>query len=136
MVERIAMLLQQEKVHGVFVLQPMLIMERERSAMPEVERKLFEFNRVSYLPNYEEFMRRAVPIVRELERPTVEKFGARFLDATPLFKDATGQVFTDYAHLTPSANEMLASFIANNILETIGNDLAAHRTTTLAFPDQ
>ena len=28
MVERIAMLLQQEKVHGVFVLQPMLIMER------------------------------------------------------------------------------------------------------------
>ena len=136
MVERIAMLLEQEKVHGVFVLQPMLIMERERSAMPEIERKLFEFNRVSYLPNYEEFMRRAVPIVRELERPAVEKFGARFLDATPLFKDATGQVFTDYAHLTPSANEMLASFIANNILETIGNDLAAHRTTTLAFPDQ
>lgn len=136
MVERIAMLLQQEKVHAVFALQPMLIMERERPGMPEIERKMFEFNRESYLPNYEAFMLRAVPIVRDLERTTVEKFGGTFVDATPIFKNASGQVFTDYAHLTPSANEMLANYIGTHIVETIQLDLTTHRTGTLAFPEQ
>ena len=136
MVERIAMLLQQEKVHAVFALQPMLIMEREREGMPEIERKMFDFNRESYLPNYEAFMLRAVPIVRDLERTTVEKFGGTFVDATPIFKNATGQVFTDYAHLTPSANEMLATHIGAHIFETIQRDLTTHRTATLAFPEQ
>ncbi len=136
MVERIAMLLQQEKVHAVFALQPMLIMERGRPGMPEIEGKMFEFNRESYLPNYEEFMLRAVPIVRDLERSTVEKFGATFVDATPIFRDAKGQVFTDYAHLTPSANEMLAEHVAKHIYETIGLDLTTHRPVTLASPEQ
>jgi hypothetical protein len=134
MVERIAMLLQQEKVHAVFALQPMLIMERGRPGMPEVERKMFEFNRESYLPNYEEFMVRAVPIVRELERTTAERFGATFVDATPIFKDAKGQVFTDYAHLTPSANEMLANHVVNQIVETIRLDLTTRPAPTLAYP--
>lgn len=136
MVERIAMLLQQETVHAVFALQPMLIMERERAGMPEIERKMFDFNRESYLPNYEAFMLRAVPIVRDLERTTVEKFGGTFVDATPIFKNANGQVFTDYAHLTPSANEMLANHIGTHIVETIQRDLTTHRTATLAFPEQ
>ena len=130
------MLLQQEKVHAVFALQPMLIMERERPGMPEIERKMFDFNRESYLPNYEAFMLRAVPIVRDLERTTVERFGGTFVDATPIFRNATGQVFTDYAHLTPSANEMLANHIGAHIFETIQLDLTTHRTTTLAFPEQ
>src|SRR5688572_18732465 len=136
MVERIAMLLQQERVHAVFALQPMLIMERGRPGMPEIERKMFEFNRESYLPNYEEFMLRSVPIVRDLERTTVERFGATFIDATPIFKNAKGQVFTDYAHLTPSANEMLSNHIVDQVLETIRLDLATHQPVTLASPDQ
>ena len=80
-------------------------------------------------------MLRAVPIVRDLERTTVEKFGATFVNATPIFKDAKGQVFTDYAHLTPSANEMLANYMANRISETIGRDLTTHPLVTLAVPE-
>ena len=132
MVERIAMLLQQERVHAVFALQPMLILERGRPGMPEIEQKLLEFNRESYLPNYEEFMLRAAPMVRDLERNAVEKLGGTFIDGTPIYRDAKGQVFTDYAHLTPSANEMLAAHIGKHIYETIQIDLAANRPATLA----
>jgi hypothetical protein len=107
--------LQHDKVDAVFVLQPMLILERGRPGMPPIEKKLFEFNVSSYLPNYEAFMKQAVPFVRELERSTVEAQGATFLDATPVFRAARGQVFTDYAHLTPEANRFLASLIADHI---------------------
>jgi lysophospholipase L1-like esterase len=135
MVERIAMILQQEKVQGVFVLQPMLILERGRPGMPEIEQKMFDFNGKAYLPNYEQYMVQAVPFVRDLERTTVEKFGASFIDATPIFKQAKGQIFTDYVHLTPAGNEILATHIANHIQEQIRTALATHPTAvTMAAP--
>lgn len=114
-VERIALLLQEEKVDGVFVLQPMLVMERGRPGMPAIEKKLLEFNVKSYLPNYEAFMREAVPFVRDQERSTVERYGATFLDGTAIFRDAKGQIFTDYVHLTPEANQLMAINIAHSI---------------------
>jgi hypothetical protein len=114
-VERIALLLQHEKVDGVFVLQPMLVMERGRPGMPAIEKKLFEFNVKSYLPNYEAFMHQAVPFVRDQERATVERYGATFLDGTTIFRAAQGQIFTDYAHLTPEANRLFAANIAASI---------------------
>lgn len=114
MVDRTAALLQHEGVRGVFVLQPMLILERERE-MPEIERKLFEFNVESYLPNYEEYMRGAVPLVREMEKSVVEANGGMFIDATPIYRGQQGQMFTDYVHLTPEANELLAGRIQQEI---------------------
>jgi lysophospholipase L1-like esterase len=105
----------EQKVDGVFVLQPMLILERNRPAMPEIEKRLLEFNLSSYLPNYEDFMRQAVPLVSNLERSTVERYGAMYLDGTNIFDNAQGQIFTDYVHLTPEANQMFATVIANHI---------------------
>lgn len=115
MVERIAALLQQEKVEAAFVLQPMLVLERDRPNLTPMEQKLLEFNVQSYLPNYEPFMKRAVPYVSALEKETVERFGAVFLDATGIYRNASEQIFTDYVHLTPEANRMLALYIANGV---------------------
>jgi hypothetical protein len=130
MVDRIALLLQHEKVDAVFVLQPMLIMERGRTGMPAVEKQLLDFNVKSYLPNYEAFMRQAVPLVSAMTRKTVEGNGAMFLDATNVFATAQGQVFTDYVHLTPQANQVLATFVANNIQCRISARL---HTTSVPF---
>jgi hypothetical protein len=119
-VERIAALLQLEGVAGVFVLQPMLILERDRPGMPPIEREMFEFKVNSYLPNYEEYIRRAVPFVSQAEEEAVERYGALFLDGTPIFERTQGQMFTDYVHLTPTANEILARFIADNVVAEMG----------------
>jgi lysophospholipase L1-like esterase len=124
MVERIAMLLQREQVAAVFVLQPMLILERGRPSMSAIEQKMFEFNREAYLPNYEEYMRRAVPFVRDLEKETVTKYGATFIDATSLFSHEKRQMFTDYAHLTPAANEIVSEAITRQIAPSIATTLA------------
>jgi lysophospholipase L1-like esterase len=119
MVERNVMLVRNEGATPVLVLQPMLILERDRSGMPEIEKKLFDFDVQSLLPNYESFIHQAVPWVSDTARKVVEGKGGVFMDATGIFHDAQGQIFTDYVHLTPHANELVAHFIAGRILPII-----------------
>jgi hypothetical protein len=113
------MLVRNEGATPVLVLQPMLILERDRSGMPEIEKKLFDFDVQSLLPNYESFIHQAVPWVSDTARKVVEGKGGVFMDATGIFHDAQGQIFTDYVHLTPHANELVAHFIARRILPII-----------------
>lgn len=117
MIERNALLLQHEAVPALFLLQPMLILERDRlSRMPDVERQLFEFNVEATEPNYEAFIGRAAPLVARMIDRAVEPLGARFIDLTGIYHSASGQVFTDYAHLTPQANRLLAEHIAAEVV--------------------
>lgn len=117
--QRIAAILRLEGVTGVFVLQPALILERNRHGMPGIERSLFEFNVQWTNPNYEEFRHRVLPFVRKSMAETVEPLGAIFLDASDIYKNAKGQIFTDYCHLTPKGNEILAAFIADTVIKQI-----------------
>ncbi len=121
MIERTALILRNEDVEGVFMLQPLLLLERERyeARMPMKEKALFEFNVESRLPGYEEFMRRATPILAEMERERVEALDGQFVDLTSIYRGFEGQAFTDYAHLTPRANQVLADTVARRILPTI-----------------
>ncbi len=57
MEERSGLILRNEGVVPVFMLQPLLILERNRPGMTGVERELFDFNVSSYLPNYEDLHR-------------------------------------------------------------------------------
>lgn len=125
MVERNVMLVRNEGGTPVLVLQPMLIMERDRPGMPEMEKKLFDFDVESLLPNYESFIHQAVPWVSDTVRSVVEKHGGVFLDGTGIFHDAQGQIFTDYVHLTPHANQLVAHFIAGRILPIIAGQPSA-----------
>jgi len=118
MEERCGLILQAEKVIPVFMLQPMLILERDRR-LTDVERRLFEFNGKSYLPNYEAFIARAVQYVRTRLSEMAPRVGGAFIDLTGIFKDVDGQIYTDYAHLTPEGNKLAAQFIAERILPLI-----------------
>jgi len=122
MIERNALLLQHEGVPAIFMLQPMLILERERlGAMPAVEQELFAFNVDATEPNYEAYIRRATPIVARKVRETVEPLGGTFLDLTEIYEGASEQIFTDYAHLTPLGNRILAERIADTVVALFEN---------------
>jgi lysophospholipase L1-like esterase len=115
MVERTALILNHERVAALFVLQPLLILERDRPGAPEIEQRLFAFNVASYLPRYEDFIHEAVPYVSRRVRDTVEPLGAQYLDATGIYRGIEGQIYTDYAHLTPLGNRVLAAHLADRI---------------------
>lgn len=124
MQERIGLILRNEGVHAVFMLQPMLILERGKP-MPDMERRLFEFNVYSYRyrPNYEAFIHRAVGFVRQQEADMARRVGAEYIDLTGIYRAVNAQVYTDYAHLTPMGNELLARHVLERILPTIRQDL-------------
>jgi len=125
MIQRSALITRAAGVIPVEIHQPLLILERDRPGLTGVERELFDYNVTSYLPNYETFMQRAVPWVADTVAKTVAQAGGHFIDATGIYRDATGQIFTDYCHLTPTGNELLASHIEAAIRPLISADLAA-----------
>jgi hypothetical protein len=112
---RSAVLLAHEGVQAVFMLQPLLVLDRDRKGLTTVERELYDFNVASWLPGHDEYMRRAAPWVSDTARRTLTPLGGRFLDLTGIFRDAEGQIYTDYAHLTPQGNAILARVVADSI---------------------
>jgi lysophospholipase L1-like esterase len=122
--KRLGLILEAEDIHAVFMLQPLLILQRDRPGMPDIERRLFEFNVDAYRPNYEQFMHRAVEYVRTEEETMAARVGGMFIDLTDIPGPVEGQVFTDYCHLTPLGNQIVAQRIATRILPTIRADLS------------
>jgi hypothetical protein len=122
--ERSALVLQHEGIPALFALQPMLILERDRPGMVELEKRLLDFNVESTLPNYENLMRRAAPLVSRMSEEALSGLGVQYLDLTRVFWDGVvpGQVFTDYAHLTPEANQHVAETMARRIVVMLGEE--------------
>jgi hypothetical protein len=126
MIERSALILQHERIPSLFMLQPVLALERDRLArMPGIERKLFDFNLTAERPGYEQYIRRIVPIVSERVRETVTPLGASYLDLTAIYDRPVGQVFTDYCHLTPTGNRLLAQHILPEVIRLARVRIAA-----------
>lgn len=124
MQRRSGAILRDEGVRAVFMLQPMLVLERDHKPMSPMEQKLFDFNVSSYLPNYETFMHQAVPYVRTQEEGMARAVGAQFIDLTEIYAGVPEQTYTDYCHLTPFANALLARYVGNKIIPSIRSDLA------------
>ena len=120
---RAGIILKDAGVHPVLMLQPLLILQRDREEMVGIERELFDFNVDSYRPNVEEFYRLAVPYLRDTESQMAREIGASYLDLTPVFDSVAGQAFTDYAHLTPLGNEVVAEAILEHLLAIACKDL-------------
>jgi lysophospholipase L1-like esterase len=106
----------------VEIHQPLLIMERGRKSLSGVEQQLFEYNVSSYRPNYEAMMQRAVPWVNDTLAKVVARAGGHYIDATRIYGESQGQIFTDYCHLTPKGNELLAAYIEQRIVPLIAAD--------------
>ena len=124
---RSGLILRDEGVAPVFMLQPMLVLERGRLArMSPEEQRLFRFNVESYRTNYEQFARDAVAYIQAEAAPMAADVGGTFLDLTGIYRDAEGQIFTDYAHLTPHGNEWLARYVAARILPVIRAQKTRH----------
>jgi hypothetical protein len=117
MIRRNVALLRDEGIPAIVMLQPMLILERRHlGRMPPIERELFAFN-ASWQSGWEEFMVKGTPIVSRRIRETVTPLGARYLDLTGIFAESNGeQVFTDYVHLTPEGNRLLAEHVAEEVV--------------------
>lgn len=126
---RSGLILKDEGVIPVFLLQPMLILERDRQTMTEMEQSLFDFNVQSTRPNYEELMHRSVEFVRAREEEMAGETGAHFFDLTGIFKTVRGQIYTDYAHLTPHGNSVLARYVADRIVPIIARDMPGKALT-------
>ncbi len=125
--EYAGVILENRGIGAVFMLQPMLILERNRAmaatATP-MERRLFEFNVSSYLPNYETFIKLAAPWIAEHQRAMALRVGGTFLDLTTAFANVPGQVYTDYCHLTPAGNDAVAKVIGEHITPLLQARLA------------
>lgn len=120
MIRRNALILEDEGIPAIFLLQPQLALERRHlDRMPEIEKELFEFNIASWAPNYEDFLIQATPKIASMIREAVEPTGATFLDLTDIYPESEGQIYTDYAHLTPEGNRILAEVVADEIIRVI-----------------
>ena len=117
--ERIGVLLKHEGVDAVFMLQPLLVLERDRATPSEIEKKMFDFNVNSYVPKYEEFMKLATPWLAAQEQAMANRVGATFIDLTGIYKTTPGQMYTDYCHLTPLGNDVMAAAIVPRITPLI-----------------
>ena len=120
---RSGLILRDEGVIPVFMLQPMLIAERDNKPMEEMERRLFDFNVTSHLPRYEQFAREAIAYFREQEETMAREIGAEYIDLTGIYAGVPEQTYTDYVHLTPRGNELLALHVAGRLLPVIRADL-------------
>jgi lysophospholipase L1-like esterase len=125
MQRRSGAILREEGVKTVYLLQPMLILERDRPGNTPLEKRLVDFNASSYKPGYEAFMRAAIPWIRDQESQMARSVGAEFIDLTTVFLDTPNQVYTDYCHMTPYGNEIIARAIAARIAPWIARPASA-----------
>ena len=116
---RIGLILRDAGVTAVFMLQPLLILERDQKPMPPIEGALFEFDVRSYPPGYEALIHAAVPYIREQEEKMARDVGAQFIDLTRVYAGVPQQAYTDYCHLTPLGNEIVARHIGERLLPLI-----------------
>jgi hypothetical protein len=126
---RIGLILRDEGVRAVFMLQPMVILEGGHKPLTPVEQRLFDFNVTSYRPNYDAFIRAAVPFVRDQEQQMAKQVGATYLDLTTIYGATREQAYTDYCHLTPLGNAILAHHVADRILPMIQQGRPAARSS-------
>ena len=124
MIERNGRLVRDEGVRPVFMLQPLLILEGDRRPiMTDVEQEMFDFMVTSSLPGWESWVRRAAPLVAGMVAEVAEEVGGTFLDLTGVYEGRPEQMYTDYCHLTPDGNRILAEAAAAHVVPLIREDL-------------
>jgi hypothetical protein len=64
-----------------------------------------------------------VPLVADRVSGVADQVGGTFLDLTGIYEGQSDQMFTDYCHLTPAGNRILADNISNHIVPLILADL-------------
>jgi lysophospholipase L1-like esterase len=112
---RLALILRDEGVDAMFLLQPMLAMESGAKPLTPTEVELRRYMLASWLPRYDEYLRQAVGFVNAEESRMATELGAHYFDLTGIYAGVKEQIYTDYCHLTPLGNELLARYVADRL---------------------
>jgi lysophospholipase L1-like esterase len=126
MIERSALILRHEGVVPVFTLQPELVFKQQKVLSP-LEQKIYHELDSEWQENFVEYKNRARPIVIEYASTAAERFGALFFDLTDIYGGVTGDVYTDYCHLTPLGNQRLAESLGEKLLPIVRKHFLARR---------
>ncbi len=118
MVERNGLILGHEGVEAIFALQPEIAFDPSKKLSP-LEEKIFDEIANLWPENYVEFKRRARPIVMEKLTRASASVGSGSIDLTDIYADESGDVYTDYCHLTPRGNEVLALALKPAVLAAL-----------------
>lgn len=116
---RLALLLRDEGVTPVFLLQPLIALEAGAKPLTDTEQALRRFMLASHRAGYDEFLRRAVPFINAEESRMAADLGAHYFDLTGIFAGVPEQVYTDYCHLTPRGNQLLARYVAERLIPMV-----------------
>lgn len=125
MVERNSLILRHEQVVPVFVLQPELAFTQSKVLSP-LEQQIYAELDQQWQENFVEFKNRARPLVVDYLQKSTTRTGSVFLDMTDIFGGFDGDAYTDYCHLTPMGNKLLAESIGERILPLLVPKPASH----------
>lgn len=114
MVERNGLILEHEGVDAIFALQPEIAFDPSKALSP-LETKIFDEIAGHWPENYVEFKRRARPIVAERLHRAADVGGAESADLTDIYAAVEEDVYTDYCHLTPVGNRVLAEALGPQV---------------------
>ncbi|HXJ34718.1 MAG TPA: hypothetical protein VMS22_11860 [Candidatus Eisenbacteria bacterium] len=121
MVERNGLILQHEGVHAIFALQPEISFRQGKQFSP-LEQEIYDEMKTYWAENYIEFKNRARPIVLDYLAKATAPSGATVVDLTDIYGRVEGDVYTDYCHLTPTGNRVLAEHLVPAVLSIIDGD--------------
>jgi hypothetical protein len=126
MIERSALIVRHEGVVPVFTLQPELVLKQQKVLSP-LEQKIYHELETEWQENFVEYKNRARPIVTQYARTAAERSGGMYFDLTDIYGGVTGDVYTDYCHLTPMGNQRLAEYLGEKLLPTVRKHLLARQ---------
>ncbi len=119
MIERNGLLLQHEGIAAVFALQPEIAFDQGKLFSP-LERQIYDEMANQWQEGLIEFKNRARPIVVGYMEAAAAASDAMVIDLTDIYRGNSEEVFTDYCHLTPAGNRILAEYLGERILPTLG----------------
>lgn len=124
MVERNGLILRHENVDAIFALQPEIVFEQSKDFSP-LEERIYEEMATQWPENFIDYKNRALPIVRRYLAEAAAVSGAHVADLTDIYDEVQGDAYTDYCHLTPTGNRVLAEHLEALAAEVLRARLAA-----------
>ena len=116
-VRQIHRLVALDGTQALFVLQPHIAVSRK--PLTGVETRLFDYwSRVDG-PLYVYGFQTVYPQLSAQLTSDAQTEGYRFLDLTPVFDHTSAQTFTDYCHLTPAGNQIVADAIFDSLAASL-----------------
>jgi lysophospholipase L1-like esterase len=113
MVRQIDSLAGLEGTQALFVLQPQIAVTRKK--LTPVEEQLFDYWSRLDGPLDVYAFQNLYPLLSDRLAVAAAKEDYLFTDLTSVFDQASGQMFTDYCHLTDAGNEMVADAIFDSL---------------------